>query len=107
MGPRYDGLNRLGITSPKSSAKSKPMETPARGFLLSEKNYCTLAKKLLYSTCPKVNGRREPTMTDFDKLNNPTNHYEGYYTDLADELEEWYPDEEPTDMNYYEDESED
>lgn len=46
-------------------------------------------------------------MIDFDQLNNPTNHYDGYYTDLADELEEWYPDEEPTDMDYYEDENED
>lgn len=45
-------------------------------------------------------------MTDFDKLNDPTNHYEGYYTDLADELEKWYPDEEPMDMDYYEDENE-
>lgn len=45
-------------------------------------------------------------MTDYDKLNNPINHYDGYYVDLADELEKWYPDEEPTDIDYYEDENE-
>lgn len=45
-------------------------------------------------------------MIDFDKLNNLTNHYEGYYTDLADELAEWYPDE-FEDMDYYADEDED
>ena len=44
-------------------------------------------------------------MIDFDKLNNPANHYEGYYTDLADELEELYPDD-FEDMDYYEDEDE-
>lgn len=42
-------------------------------------------------------------MTDFDKLNDPTNHYEGYYSDLGDELTAWYP-EEPTDTDYYEEE---
>ena len=46
-------------------------------------------------------------MIDFDKLNDPTNHYEGYYTDLADELTEWYSDEEPMDMDYYENKDED
>ena len=45
-------------------------------------------------------------MIDYDKLNDPTNHYEGYYTELADELEELYPDE-FEDMDYYEDENED
>ena len=39
-------------------------------------------------------------MIDYDKLNNPTNHYEGYYTDLADELEELYPDD-VEDVDYY------
>lgn len=45
-------------------------------------------------------------MTDYDKLNDPTNHYDGYYIELADELEKWYPDE-FEDMDYYEDENED
>ena len=45
-------------------------------------------------------------MTDFDKLNDPTNHYDGYYIDLAEELEKWYPDE-CEDMDYYVDENED
>ena len=45
-------------------------------------------------------------MIDFDKLNNPANHYDGYYSDLADELEERYPDD-CDDLEYYEDDDED
>ena len=44
-------------------------------------------------------------MPDFDKLNDPTNHYDGYYSDLGDELTAWYP-EEPTDYDDYDEDEE-
>ena len=71
-----------------------------------KKNYCTLAKRSAILDLSKRGQQKGVTMIDFDKLNNPANHYDGYYSDLADELEERYPDD-CDDMEYYEDDDED